>query len=372
MAVNTTEIGTVYDTLITKAESTLTTMFDRYDLSGTERATVLSNVIVNAQSLSVSSVQQQELNESQIDANIANIALTERNTALTEANIEKVAEEIDVLQSQDLEIIANTTRQNNLANAQVANTERNTALTESQIESLGISDTLKTNMTNADIDVKNAQKAVTERQASKVEAEIESVQDENTRRNTMNTKDLQVKDAQKTLTYREAMLKEQQQRLLANQTAYEAEKTTTLENNTKANMLIRTIDGGVDEVNSYLNSVGYSPSVLNNVIAQARYDLLELSGVDISDYTTAIESYVFTIEGTDNGGDGTATAHTKVTRGLDGATYLLTGDYDFLAGDKVSYIDTNDGTGTGIYQADIAVNTANISTLDLSTNWTKL
>ena len=201
----------------------------------------------------------------------------------------------------------------------------------------------------------------------KMQKEIDSMDSEDARRELTNAKDLEVKDAQKTLTYRDAMIKEQQQLLLANQTSYESQKTSTLEDNTEANMLIRTIDGGVSEINGYLTNGVVPPTPLLNVVSQARYDLLELSGATMSDYASIGQS-VLALEGTSD----TGASIVAVYRGLDNAVLDATnGHYSFLLGDRVSYTDTNDGVGTGVYVADADIDDVAFSALDLSSGWTK-
>ena len=157
----------------------------------------------------------------------------------------------------------------------------------------------------------------------------------------MGVKDRAYKAAQTTNVYRQAMLNEQQQALLANQTAYEAEKTDTLQKNTTANMLIRTIDGGVDEIQGYLNNTSSIPTQLIKVVAEARADLLELSGVDTDDYVVD-DTATYSFAGTE---PSASTAHTTATRNSDSLDMLDAYFYAYV-GDTIEYTDTDDSTIT--------------------------
>jgi len=79
MAVNITEIGTVYNALETKVNNTLTTMFESYNITAEGKAQVLSNAIATMLQLSVSSTQQQETITKDID-------IKERQMDIAEAN----------------------------------------------------------------------------------------------------------------------------------------------------------------------------------------------------------------------------------------------------------------------------------------------
>jgi len=79
MAVNITEIGTVYNALETKVNNTLTTMFESYNITAEGKAQVLSNAITTMLQLSVSSTQQQETITKDID-------IKERQMDIAEAN----------------------------------------------------------------------------------------------------------------------------------------------------------------------------------------------------------------------------------------------------------------------------------------------
>jgi len=206
------------------------------------------------------------------------IKTAQAEVSMVERQVTKVEKEIDVAERQTIVAEAQSDKQLEKLDTDIAVNARQVAMLEEQRASLVRNDGFKDRMTNVEENLKIAQTSINERQASKIEAETESVRDENGRRELMNKKDREVKDAQKTKTYRDAMLAEQQQLLLANQTSYEAEKTQTLKDNTKANMLIRTIDSGVSEINGYLSNSLDVPANLVNIVASARSSLVALAG----------------------------------------------------------------------------------------------
>ena len=84
MAVNTTEIGTVYDALEGKMLDTLENLFNAYEIDATQKATVIAQGLTTILNLSVQSVQQQPLTDAQVSASSAQAsAVTAQSNADT-------------------------------------------------------------------------------------------------------------------------------------------------------------------------------------------------------------------------------------------------------------------------------------------------
>lgn len=111
MAVNTTEIGTVYNVLEGKMLGTLENLFNAYEIDATQKATVIAQGLTTILNLSVQSVQQQPLTDAQVSASSAqSSAITAQSTADTALKA-KQGELIDKQKDTEVEKKLLTTRQ---------------------------------------------------------------------------------------------------------------------------------------------------------------------------------------------------------------------------------------------------------------------
>ena len=131
MAVNITEIGSVYDALEAKISETLTSQYDMGRLKGAEYADVLAASMAALINASVQTVQQQPLTEAQV---------------------------LD-MKVKDYATLANTQKDIELKDAQVATEQQRRA-------SMVIEDGVKQAQSEADLDTKGAQKLLIENQTS--------------------------------------------------------------------------------------------------------------------------------------------------------------------------------------------------------------
>ncbi len=117
MAINTSEIGNIYDTLMDKAKTTIDTYVNDLSLSQSDRANVLSNVITTAMQVSASSVIEQ---------------------SLTDAQIAKLNAETSFVGKQELEVIAETTRKDNESTAKInfMNEQKNSEIMRNKVGGL--------------------------------------------------------------------------------------------------------------------------------------------------------------------------------------------------------------------------------------------
>jgi len=67
MAVDTSQIGTVYDALSNKATGTMQTLFDSNDITSDDKGKVISSVIGTVLQLSVKAVQDQPVQDAQVN-----------------------------------------------------------------------------------------------------------------------------------------------------------------------------------------------------------------------------------------------------------------------------------------------------------------
>lgn len=339
MAVDIVGITNLYDSLATNILSKYDNLYTNDKIDAETYAKLVGESMTALQKIAVDAVQNQELLDKQVESESARKLNIEKDTETKERNTiineNQSVKDIE-LKSKEIE------------------------LKSKQIESLDISDKLKQDVTDADVKIKTAQKAVQERQASKIETDITNSIDDNTRKNDINKRDVALKAAQTTVMYRDGMLKEQQQLLLTNQTEYEAEKTETLRTNTEANALIRLIDGTSAEITSYITNGVVPPSELLNILAQARYDLVSLTNVDVNQYEKKSYAYTFRDVSSDGEADGSQNRDTRTYDNRTISTYTVNKDDRYLTRNGVVYKFTN-ATATSV----------NLNTVNLTTdaNW---
>lgn len=99
------DIENIYDALEAKAKGTVNSYFESYDITGTDKAMIISNTVQTLISQSVNAVLQDDVNASQI--------------SLNDKQKDKIDKELDLLQSQKAEVLASTTRQDNEATAKI-------------------------------------------------------------------------------------------------------------------------------------------------------------------------------------------------------------------------------------------------------------
>jgi len=136
MAVNTTEINSVYEALITLASTTINEQFEAGRLVGTDYATVLNSTITTAMQLAINSVQEQPIKDAQVlDMKVKDFVALAAN----EKDIEMKAQQILLLGAQK-------------------------ALEEQKKSSMVIADTIAGANSTADISLKGAQELFIEEQ----------------------------------------------------------------------------------------------------------------------------------------------------------------------------------------------------------------
>jgi len=130
MAVNTIEINSVYEALITLASATISEQFESGRLVGKDYATVLNSTITTAMQLAINSVQEQPIKDAQVlDMKVKDFVALAAN----EKDIEMKAQQILLLGAQK-------------------------ALEEQKKSSMVIADTIAGANSTADISLKGAQK----------------------------------------------------------------------------------------------------------------------------------------------------------------------------------------------------------------------
>jgi len=136
MAVNITEIGTVYDALETKVNDTLTTMFESYNITAEGKAQVLSNAIATMLQLSVSSTQQQETITKDIDIKERQMDIAEANSVkdllFKEAQTEAIDSEKVIKEAQSAKDLETKQSSIELQSAQKLSIDSEKAIKEAQ------------------------------------------------------------------------------------------------------------------------------------------------------------------------------------------------------------------------------------------------
>ena len=152
MAVNTTETGSLYDSLMGKAETTLDKQWDDKRLKGADYATVVAQLITTAMQLSVTTVQQQPF----IDAQIASV---NKDLLVKSAQIATETQKVTSMRVED------TIKQNQSAKDLLVKSAQITTETQ-KVTSMQVEDTIKQNQSAKDLLVKDAQKIMINNQAA--------------------------------------------------------------------------------------------------------------------------------------------------------------------------------------------------------------
>ena len=129
MAVDITQIGTVYDALETKIVGTLTTEYDAGRLKGKEYSEVMTAAINALITSAVASVQEQPIKDAQV---------------------------LD-MKVKDYALLANTQKDIELKDMEIAKAEKDALFIDAKINSLGIEDAIKQAQSTADVATKGAQ-----------------------------------------------------------------------------------------------------------------------------------------------------------------------------------------------------------------------
>ncbi|MEA3387470.1 MAG: hypothetical protein U9Q66_03720, partial [Patescibacteria group bacterium] len=209
------------------------------------------------------------IKEKSLEKMVSDIALTSRQVSLTEA--------------QTVEQLTDTGRKTNWSNkdlevksTQITKLEKDTLVTEKNVEMVEAQkDEVRASTIRKDKDL-DTSVAIKERQVAKTEEEVRAISADTTRKDEDNKKNIALKQAQITKVYREAMVTEQQQLMLAQQIKYEVKKTETLDVNTKANIMIRVLDGLVTEMTTLL-SKEQAPTKFIEYISKIREELISLA-----------------------------------------------------------------------------------------------
>lgn len=121
--VNTTEIETVYSSLMKLAELTITSQYDEGRLVGSDFAQVLTAAITSAMQLSVSSVQEQPIKDAQVlDMKVKDfvmLAANEKDIELKAAQILLTQEQVTTEQDKQMAMIVETTLKENMNKADI-------------------------------------------------------------------------------------------------------------------------------------------------------------------------------------------------------------------------------------------------------------
>ena len=180
MAVDITQIGTVYDALELKIIGTLTTEYDAGRLKGKEYSEVMTAAITALISSSVSSVLEQPVKDAQVDLIEEQIAASQANTTRENTDSEKkrelmdeqiaasqadtlIKEEMKDAQVLDLKVkdfvaLAESEKERELKDAQILLAQSQIDMEESKISSLNLHDALDQADHAANIELKAAQK----------------------------------------------------------------------------------------------------------------------------------------------------------------------------------------------------------------------
>lgn len=136
MAVDVTQIGTVYQALMGNAENTLTEQFDAGYIKGADYATVLGQVMTSAMQLATTATLDQPLKDAQV---------------------------LD-MKVKDFVMLAESEKDRQLKDAQILLAGSQVTYENAKIESLGIHDAIDQATNTADLALKGAQKVLIEKQ----------------------------------------------------------------------------------------------------------------------------------------------------------------------------------------------------------------
>ena len=144
MAVDTTEIDSVYNVLLGKITTTLKTEYDANRIDSDTYANMLMTMMQNALTLSVQSVQQQVTLEAQAAEILAStirqdslaedtIATSVKQRLLLDEQSLKTQEEILIIESQNSEVLASTIRQDALKDDTILTSTKQRLLLDEQL-----------------------------------------------------------------------------------------------------------------------------------------------------------------------------------------------------------------------------------------------
>jgi len=121
MAINTTGIEGLYDTLMAKAKVTLDEQYSLQRMESPDYAMVVSNTISTVLQLSVSAIQKQEMNESQISRNNVMLDIETRSAdskvALAQAQADKMVADKDYVLEKKTQLINSVVFNNKIKSA---------------------------------------------------------------------------------------------------------------------------------------------------------------------------------------------------------------------------------------------------------------
>ena len=139
MAVNTTEIGTVYDALEGKMLGTLDTLLNSYEIDATQKATVIAQGLTTILNLSVQSVQNQPKIDADIDVQDAQTALvtaqkTEVETLLSEKEAQIIAQTNSIIAQSTADTALKGKQADILVQQKLSEAERTAQITQAVSE----------------------------------------------------------------------------------------------------------------------------------------------------------------------------------------------------------------------------------------------
>lgn len=131
MAINLEEIGDIYAKLEELGTATLDTYFTNYDILGSDKATIISSTITTMLQTAVQSQLQVGINEAQIK--IAELEAEGKEYEVLNIlplNKSKIEEEIDLLQTQESELLLNGTSRRSIESSQKLKIDKETSIAD--------------------------------------------------------------------------------------------------------------------------------------------------------------------------------------------------------------------------------------------------
>jgi hypothetical protein len=202
--------SSIYKELEANAKSTIISFFDASDITGTDKAQVISNIInnlVDKALLGMIELEKLDLQNEQlqkqiqeIDANISLkqkqelevVASTSRENDLANAKILDLGASVSLKQKQELEVVASTSRENDLSSAKILDLGASVSLKGKQELEVVASTTRENSLSSARVNDLNKSIELKEEQRQEVSAST-------VRNDNLATADINLKDAEEKL-----------------------------------------------------------------------------------------------------------------------------------------------------------------------------
>ena len=195
MAVNVTEIGTVYTSLMGLAELTITSQYDEGRLVGSDFAQVFTAAITSAMQLAVGSVQEQPIKTQQVASMVNEDAIKE-----AQSTKDLLLKDSQVLLAQQQ--VASMVNEDAIKKAQ---STKDLSLKDSQVLDMKVKDFVMLAANEKDIELKAAQILLTQEQVTTEQNKQMAMIVETTLKENMNKADIGVKAAQELMINKQAV-----------------------------------------------------------------------------------------------------------------------------------------------------------------------